>query len=272
MRRVPDFINYVAGAVLLVFAAVLLVNSGINPANLANRIHHENVDRGYRNFYQLDIRLHRNPLRQAAVYLPIYSITEKEDVKGFLGRFGMGCAEIFHYEDYFLAKCGLRTLRAFHFLDLVEYTGVATEQGDPIYQRKARSIAEDFARQNLFLQSPYNLEAVEHEKGFTITFFEDLGKIPNTAFPTVMEVDVFGNILFVSHFYFEYEELGRGDLLTPHAAMQALPQDHEGKIRIKKYELVYAFENSILQPVYIFSGTYPNGSKFEAQVPAIRFD
>ncbi|MCL2619495.1 MAG: hypothetical protein FWD97_00995 [Defluviitaleaceae bacterium] len=271
-NRMPDFFNYTAGAVLLVLAAVLIVGSGVNPGNLANRVHHETFDRSYRNFYQSDIRLHRNPLRQTAVYLPMYSVTEESDLQRFLTSFEMEHAEIFEYEDYFLAKCGHRLLRAFRFLDLIEYEGVSNPIGGEIYERKARSIAEDFARQRLFLQLPFDVETKQHEGGFTVTFIENLGKIPNRAFPTVVEVDNYGNITHVSHFYFEYEELGRGDLITPHAAMTLLPQNHEGKIRIKKYELAFVFADSILQPVYIFNGTYPDGSPFQAQVSAVHFN
>ena len=254
MRRTPDLLNYGIGAVLLVLAAVVLVNSGVNPGGLANRIHHETVDRSYRNFYQSDIRLHRNPLRQSAVYLPMYSVTEEGGLQTFLSNFDMTCAEIFEYDDYFLAKCGLRLLRVFRFLDLVEYEGVSLPGPGSveIYGRKARSIAEDFARGNLFLQYPFDVETVQHSRGFTVTILENLGKIPNRAFPTTIEVDNFGNITFVSHFYFEYEELARGDLITPHTAMTLLPQNHEGRVRIKKYELAFTFKDSILQPVYTF--------------------
>lgn len=271
-NKTPDFYNYAAGALLLVLAAVLIVNSGVNPGNLANRVHHETFDRSYRNFYQSDIRLHRNPLRQTAVYLPMYSVTEEADLQRFLTNFEMENAEIFEYQDYFLAKCGYRLLRAFRFLDLIEYEGVVSTTGAKIYEHEAQIIAEGFAQQHLFLQPPFDTETKYHENGFTITFIENLGKIPNRAFPTVIEVDNHGNVIHISHFYFEYEELGRGDLITPHAAMTLLPQNHQGKIRIKKYQLAFVFADSILQPVYIFSGTYPDGSPFNAQVPAIRFD
>jgi hypothetical protein len=271
MRKPSDFLYYVAGTLCLVFSIFLLFQSDFSPINLTNRIYFERPDRSYRDFYQSDLPLHRNNLRQAAVYLPIYSITEYDDIWPFIESFGMEGAEISQTDEYFLIQDGPRTLRIYEFLDLLEFEQHPTNPlNETIDDDKAKAIAKDFVKQNLLIRGPYEIELKRADNKILINIIQTLGKIANRAFPSEIVMDYFGNILFARHFYFEYEELGRGDLMTASAAMAALPRNHSGKARITAFELAYVFSESILQPAYVFHGYYPCGQPFSHFVTAIK--
>ncbi|MDR2167259.1 MAG: hypothetical protein LBE35_05345 [Clostridiales bacterium] len=275
MRRPTEWIYYIAGTLCLVFSIFLLFQSSLSPLNLTNRIiydRNDRSDRSYREYYQSDLPLHRNNLRQAAVYIPIYSITEIDDISQFIKAFDMEDAQISEREEYFQIQDGKRTLRIYKFLDLLEFEQrpIAPEN-EPICDSEAKDIARAFAEKHLFLLGAHEIEIGREENKIHLTIIETLGKIPNKAFPTQIVLDNYGNIRTVSHFYFEYEELGRGDIMTAQAAMSSLPRAHSGQARITHYELAYIFSESILQPTYIFHGNYPDGRPFAHHVSAVKY-
>jgi len=274
MRRPREYIYYIGGTLCLVLSAFLLFQSGIMPSTLTNRIYINNSARGYKDYYYSDISLHRNNLRQAAAYLPLYSVTEQADMFRFLASFEMEQATIYETEEFFLAAShDGRHLQIYKFLDKLIYSSLTVrDTNEPeISVGRAKEIAQEFVKRHLFLAGEYEIGVQRSDVGFEIQFVENLGKIPNKAFPTIIMVDNFGNIVSAKHFYFEYEELGRGDLMTAASAIAYLPRNHSGRIRITNYELIYIFEYSILQPVYLFRGYYPDGSPFSATVAALKF-
>jgi len=278
MRKPRDYIYYIGGTLCLVLSAFLLFQSGLIPTNLTNRIYVDNTVRGYRDYYHFDISLHRNDLRQAAAYLPVYSITEQEDMSKFLASFGMDQVALYDGGDYYRAKTDDgRQLRIYKFLDKLVYLSENGERGEAevaaeVAGEEAKEIAKDFVKQHLFMAGSFEASVRTYGVGHIVSFVETLGKIPNRAFPTTVVVDAFGNIVSAEHYYFDYEELMRTDLKTPAQAIAYLPRNHSGRVRIMSFELVYIFENSILQPAYIFKGQYPDGSDFAAIVNALKFD
>jgi hypothetical protein len=277
MRRHTDYIYYFVGTLCLVCSAFLLLYSGFSPESLStrmipNRIIYEKTDRGYRDFYSSDLPLHMDSLRQGAVFVPVYSVTDDSEFLGLLRSFGMEGACVYHEEEYSLAKKDGRSLRVYRFLNLLEYESTLCQAAIlwDIGNIEARDIAAAFAREHLFLKEPFETEITRNGDLIVVAFYENLGKILNRAFPTFITLDNRGNIREVSHFYFEYEELGRSDIMTPRAALADLPRNHEGKIRITDFELAYVFTNSVLQPTYTFIGITEDGSAFSYCVVALK--
>ncbi|MCL2354262.1 MAG: hypothetical protein FWC69_06520 [Defluviitaleaceae bacterium] len=279
MRRFPNFFYYFAGTICLAFSVFLIFNMSSYPERLANNMVYHRIDTSYRSFYDVNIppyTLNQDALRQAGVYLPIYSITYEEDLGEFLSSFSMEHATITPSEDYFVAKYDGRLLRVYKNLDLIEFeqspSSLSTDPfKPPITNNQALDIANHFIVAHSFLQQPFSTHISREAGIINITFTPLLGKIENQAFPTTITLDEAGNVLHFRHFYFEYEELARGDIITAHMALSYLPQDHIEQITITGYHLAYVFEESILQPAYIFKGHYPDGSPFESQVSALRF-
>ncbi|MCL2169752.1 MAG: hypothetical protein FWB74_06995 [Defluviitaleaceae bacterium] len=291
MRKPNESIYYIAGTLCLIFSVFLILQTGLSPANFANRIFREDraVDRGYSEYYRSELSLHKNSLRQAAVFLPVYSLTTDGDVARFMEAFGMEGAAVSVYPDYFRADCGGgRVLRIYRYMDLIEFemdpgtvpspaspdraAKVPKDVGQsPISSVRAGEIAKEFAQSHFYMNLPHDVAVTGRDGGFHVSLIELLGKIPNLAFPTTITMDNYGNILTATHFYFEYEELARGDIMTPRAALPALPREHVGQATIESYELVYIFAQSILQPAYIFRGYYPCGTPFTHPVSAIKY-
>jgi len=274
MRRPSEFIYFVAGTLCLILSVFLVLQSDFSPLSLSNRIFFENTDRSYKDYYQSDLKLHKNSLRQAAVYLPMYSVTTDEDVQRFAESFGMDMDLAQHFDDYVLLANDTHLLRIYSFLDLIEYEKFSDSapKDTPICCADAKEIARNFAKDNLYMHLPFELELSRCADAITVTLTESLGKIPNLAFPTTITFDTHGNIISAIHFYFEYEELARGDLSSPHFAMSKLPKLCQSgeKIRITQHKVAYVFADSILQPTHIFQGYYPDGNAFIYHVPAIR--
>jgi hypothetical protein len=262
----------------LVCSAFLLIYSGFSPEGLANWAVRESVDRGYRDFYSSDLPLHVDSLRQGAVFVPVYSITEEDELGSILGSFNMGDADVSYEGEYFLAQAADgSSLKVYRYLNLLEWEAPPCINGlceRPILwdigNIEAKNIATAFAREHLFLIEPYDTKVEAGGGLVAVTIYEEMGKILNRAFPTRIVLDKQGNVREVSHFYFEYEELGRGDIMSPRAALASLPRDHEGIIRITDCELSYAFINSVLQPAYIFRGLHPDGSMFSYCATALK--
>jgi len=275
MRRPQDYIYYIGGTLCLVLSAFLLFQSGFISDALTNRAYINNPARTYRDYYYSDIPLHRNDLRQAAAFLPIYSITEKDDVARFLTSFALEEAILYEDDEYFLLRCeGGVELRIYRFLDKLVYSfePQPSHENNQVSIEKAEEIARNFVKRHLFLTGGFDTTATIYFDGYLISFFENLGKIPNKAFPTTVLVDGFGNVVAVEHFYFEYEELLRADLLTAAEAAAHLPRNRSGRGRINNVELVYVFADSILQPAYIFRGVYENGEGFVHVVNGLKFE
>jgi len=277
MRKYTNFLYYSIGVFCLAFSALLLFNSSfLSPQSLSNRIIHEKIDRGYRDFYVSSLPLHMNDLRQGAVFVPIYSLTDDDELNSILNSFKMQNARLTCEDEYCHAVTqDGRSLKIYRFLNLLEYENLSAGNGILLGLRdigniEAKDIAAAFAKEHLFLTEPFETSVAQNGDLFTVTFYEHLGKILNKAFPTRITLDKNGNIQTISHFYFEYEELGRSDIMSPQAALAALPRDHQGKIRITDVQISYTFINSILQPTYTFQGTNPDGTPFSHPIIALK--
>ena len=271
MQKPRERLYFAGGMVCLILSGFLLFYGGMfhevfSPTN-------DNYAHRYQNYYQSDIALNSNSLRQAAVYLPIYSITEEVDLQQFLENFNLEDAQIYNNEDYFKAELDGKILRVYKFLDLIEYEANGNNQHahEIISKENATEIAKNFASNHFFMQQPFETKTTKNGDFFTITFTENLGKIPNKDFQSFVLIDFYGNITSAKHFYFEYEEIGRKDMLTPRQAAASLPQHNQPKKSITNYEIAYIFQNSVLQPAYIFQIRCQNNQQTSHAIPALKF-
>lgn len=265
---------YSAGIVCLVLAAAIVANLLVAPGGFVNTIAtlNEKAKDDYRLYYQIDFPVPKNSLRLGTVYLPLYSYREKDCITPFLASLFMENAEITELDEYFEAHTSHEILRIYKFIDLLEYESTEkSAAGKPINKDTAVAIAKAFMEGFLPHSKPYDTETVHNEDEIIITFTQSLSNIPNRAFPTQITMDTHGNITKATHFFFDYEPLGTTDIITVRSALAQLPRNHEGKIRLHGFELIYAFEDSILMPFYCFHGQLPCGSDIEYHVMALKF-
>ena len=266
MRKPNEWIYYIAGTLCLILSAFLVLQSDFSPINLSNRIYFETSKSDHRQFAG---SLNKNNLRQAAVFLPAYSPTCYDAIKHFTEIFDMQNAAEEINKDYTMIATPYSTLRVYHFLNLIEYERnrpLNPQMQENISNKDAEIIASQYAEKFLLLQKPYEVSVIRQAASIEVIFQEVLGKIKNHAFPTKVTLDLHGNLLAISHFHFEYEEIARGDLMTAYAALQSL----NTPISSLQHELAYIFMQSILQPVHIFTGKYTCGTSFTHHIPAIK--
>jgi len=269
MRR---SVYYGAGIFCLVASAMILLNTNILPFNLANSLTQMQYDNGYRDYYHIGFTMPRNGLRQGTVYLPVYSDRERGELWQVVLPFSMVDAEIIEADEYFEMITDGELLRVYRYLDLLEYESFIRDRaGEQIDESKARKVAEEFLEEFLPNKKPYDVVVWLDDGGWVVRFAEKLGGLPNTAFPTVITVDGYGNVVSASHYFFEYEILGVADVITVRAALAQLPREEGRRVHLNRYELVYGFEDSVLVPVYRFYGKCAGGIEFEGVVGALRW-
>ena len=274
MRK--KYYYYTGGVLCLILSVLIILDSGILSFDAkemaANAV-------GYKDHYQTDFPMPKNSLAVGTAWIPIYSIGVERSVSELLAAFDMPSAEIAEYDEYFEAfypnsSSPSKTLRIYNTLDLIEYVnytkGFTSEE--IITDDKALEIADAFLHNTSLYAPPYYKEITRDGNEIKLSYAKYLESLPNFAFPTYIIMDLSGNITSVSHFYFEYEAIGNADIITVKQALALLPQCSEnGKIHIHNYQLVYAFEDSIVVPAYRFRGQRPCGGVFEEYVNALKF-
>ena len=267
-------IFYGAGIACLLLAAAIIANLWITPGGLVNTIStlSKKADDDYRLHYQVDFSMPKNSLRLGTVYLPVYSYREQDCIAPSLTSFSMENAEITEFEKYFEAQTADKILRIYKIIDLLEYENTGKNGvGNPVDDKAAAAMAKAFMDDFLPHSKPYATEIIHSKDEVLVTFIPYLSNIPNCAFPTQITMDTYGNITKASHFFFDYEPLGTADIITVRSALYMLPHNHEGKIRLRSCELIYAFEESVLMPFYHFRGLAPCGSDIEHHIMALKF-
>ncbi|MCL2350783.1 MAG: hypothetical protein FWC67_04820, partial [Defluviitaleaceae bacterium] len=141
---------YGGGAVCLVMAALLLFNTSIVPVNIANDMLRVKIDNGYKEYYDISFVMPKNNLRQGTVWLPVYSVREREHLWQVILPFAMSDAEIVEHHEYFEAAVEGERLRIYRFIDLLEYENLENKQtSGQIDEAVARRIAKEFLEQFL---------------------------------------------------------------------------------------------------------------------------
>lgn len=265
---------YWAGAFCLVLSVVFVSTTRFPASKLTNVIIYDRLDTGYRDFYSIGFNMPKNSLRQGAVYLPIYSYREQECILQFLTAFSMEGAEITETDEYFEALDAEGVLRVYRFIDLLEYENLRNyASGRPISNENAVLAAQSFMDRFLPHQKPYNtgVSRDSDDGKIVVKFTGYLSNLPNQALTSQITLDQSGNIIRARHFFFDYEVLDAADIITVKSALAELPRDHDEKIHLSGYSLIYDFEDSVLMPFYHFEGKTACGEPFSYQVCALKF-
>lgn len=265
-------VYYGAGIFCLVASAIILLNTNVLPFNLSNNVSQVQIDSGYKEYYHIGFPMPKNSLRQGTVYLPVYSENERESLWRIVVPFSMGNAKIIENDEYFEVAADGEILRIYRYIDFLEYENLQEGRaGKPIDGSAANEIAKEFLEELLRYKKPYDMTVQRDGDNWIVKFAGHLSGLANNAFPTEITLDAYGNVVRVSHYFFEYEALGSADIITVRAALSQLPREDGRRVHLKGYELAYAFEDSILVPVYKFYGKCADGVEFEEFVSALKF-
>ncbi|MCL2415652.1 MAG: hypothetical protein FWD01_02460 [Defluviitaleaceae bacterium] len=258
---------YIFGGIFIFLAGLIFLNIANSSASLANRIvPKENMI--------VDANIGNEITEQMEVFLPKYGVNDEESVYIFQSIFGMNEIPFDTFDEFFEFVDDNGALRVYRYLDFIEYfnfkEGAAKNtENEMLTTAAAQGLATQML-QNYFPNFRYmDIEIKEHQNGFDIAFFPPLYDLPNLGFPTEIFLDSFGNLLSLSHYYFDYEPLGSADMIP----LAEILNNHGLNFDyLVSYKLVYGFEDSILQPIYQFFGIDDYGQEFMKYIRALRFN
>lgn len=279
-------IYYLLGTVFLILAASLFIDfsylgrkitNGLYRLGLLNDFDEEAViqnKEAINDIYKTSFRFSQYQEDECATYIPQYDGNTAEQAVQYAELFDMPADKYIDDETAYIYKNENIELSVYKYINLLHYENTSAEKADP--QKKLASNQEAINAALEFLQNhglslKYSETVVNFENNtYMITFADKLSGIVNYAFPTSVTVDGAGEVVAMDYYYFSYERLSRCRLKTMKQAFYELPVDFsEGtKIDLNRCTLVYEYENSILQPAYLFEGELQGGGTFRCFVNA----
>lgn len=292
---------FLLGLVLTVLATFLLAKAFSDPTDLMrardNGAGREGAGREVRSLvearYELGFDFPRRSMGRAALFIPEYDFIEREQAALYLYFFDIGevqsdvsgCASTCEDDDFyrFVGEYGELWVNRFYNRIVLRFcrlnpANTGTNQDDQtLTEVKARRIAVDFMESSPLPFSYDEAEVYDHDDGFCVIFYREVGGLILRDHPTTVCLDVYGNVLAMDYYYLAYEQIATVALLTMRDAFYALPP-FEGelsrdRVKLVSADLVYRFLDSILQPVFVFEGHgMVSGEAFRYYVNAARFE
>ena len=105
----------------------------------------------------------------------------------------------------------------------------------------------------------------------TVRFYAEIDGVRDCAFPTAVTFNANNAAERIEMYSFKYERLGAVKVLDAETAVFHLPLTEE-RVTLETYELVYFFEDSVIQPAWLFKGAREGGAPFEAFTRAANLD
>jgi hypothetical protein len=207
-------------------------------------------------------------------YVPKPFRASAESVRKYAVLFGMESAGITEGAEAFTLRNGAERLIIHKDAAFIEYENAGETRPDapPRSDEEAVRRAEDFlAERGLF--TPYEeVKALKApDGGFTLSFINRLGNLKNYAFPQVVRLDAQGRVTGADYYFISYEKIGSGEIKTMEEALAELPPAGE-EVDLRKGQLVYFYENSVVQAAWFFEGETGREREFECFIPATVYD
>jgi hypothetical protein len=256
-----------------VFALALLANARFIPIRIAGVAREADdssaalVDRVYDpNFVFAD-----PPALEAGIYLPKYDLTAPEEAERLASRFGIDAAATETDDRYFFVS---ETGR----LAVDKYGGgvaFASEGGETPGEWDPTALAIETLQG--YGISTECISAAERAAGGRriVELFAGLEGRADMSAPRRLTFDAEGRLLELRCSFARYERIATARIMTTRAAYALLPTDSpdkDGRIDLKRCELVFIAADSVIQPAYLFTGATPGGANFSYFVKAAVYD
>jgi len=287
MKKILHAFIYGMSIFLLIAAAAMFIDFSHINNRLTNFLVNagiigfdEGVDREQRAqvnaIFNTSFQFSRSRIEMAMTYIPIFEINELSVAEQFARDFSMPTCSVTETDISFIFHCEERTLTIYKYINNIVYLANninAKAHATPISLQDAKIIGAQFMQMHNLPLSFNEVVVNQSNNTFVITYVSKLSGLLNYAFPTAIKMDETGFIYSVEHYFFSFERLAQCSLKTMRQAFYELPTDFPPatQIDLKRATLVYIFENSILQPAYLFEGEFKDGGTFRAFVNAARF-
>ncbi|GHV40691.1 hypothetical protein FACS189490_06280 [Clostridia bacterium] len=270
-----DKVYYILGAVLLCFSAFLLVNA-LSPKSVITLTYYDSVAEDaherVEELYKLSFTMKKARPDSMVSYVPEQSSAFFEDAENILNKFSMKDFTVTETEESAVYENGEASVEIYKFWKTIVYENYIwkTERHEKITPLKAAGIAREFLKERVFNYSGITEIAPNDSGGFDVSFYYKFAGVLCRAFPTVVSLDGYGNVFKLSYNETDYDKLGVSKIKTMREAYYGLSADADEKADLKKCELVYFYADSVVQPVYLFSGER-GGKSFTEFVRAAKY-
>lgn len=259
--------------IVLLFSLIILNYKPITIKNNINNKYKNSVTRkNLDNIYSSNFELKNFKNKKPKIFMPKFDINTLEEADFFATLFNL--KNHVDTEDYFKYSNKQESLKVFKYINLITYEKNNKDKNynkDIINKDESISLLIDFMEER-FLPITYSDIIVDDKKNdiYEIKFLSEIDGINNHAFNTSGVVSSFGEILNLNYFYLDLQKIDICNIKSIDEAYLELPVDslNNLKIDIQEVDLVYIYENSIIQPAYYFKGKKPDGELFEHYVKA----
>ncbi|MCL2852535.1 MAG: hypothetical protein FWE20_05825 [Defluviitaleaceae bacterium] len=227
--------------------------------------------------YTFHIELSAVSPGDASTYLPRYEPVDESTAARFFESFGIRGAPqgIIETGDIFFGADNRAMLTIYKFERTLSYATFfepSPANQDPIDPERAAELAREFVAARALYTPHHEIETKFDGASFDLTFVNRLGGLKNYSFNTILSLDRYGRVLEFTYSDMTFERLSTHSLISPKEASLFLPADpDDSHVHITSVELVKTFENSIVQPAYLFQGVREDGSTFRSFVLAAQF-
>lgn len=255
---------YIAFLFLLAF---LTLNARFLPEELAASSYYGEDSQ----IYLLSFPLPKTTPGTINTYMPEYKPVSPETARFYGGLFDMRDNET-ETEEYYIYQNQEGSIYIDKNIGYLRYETAERPQpaGVTVSPEEALQKALQFIEGRLLFLS-YEESKVRFDGEFyEVIFVNLLSNIQNYAHPVKVMLDPYGQVLTMDYYFITYKRLGSTHIKSMAEAFWELPVDFpEGvKIPLTQCRLVYYYENSILQPAYLFEGSYPGDKSFSSFVKA----
>lgn len=277
---------YLFGSVFLILAAAIFADFSFLNRRITNALFQigspdnyeqevtQQTKEAVKDIYKTSFLFSKYKTDTVTTYIPRYDINTAEQAAQYASLFDILVNEYVDNENAYIYRSEDRSLSVYKFINLIHYENTLAEKsglpGKIVSNEQAVSTALKFIKAH-GLSLKYSETVVNFEDGtYMVTFADKLGDIADYAFPTVVVVNDAGEVVSMDYYYFAYERLASCSVKPMKQAFYELPVDfpENTKIDLNRCTLVYTYENSILQPAYLFEGELAGGGTFRCFVNA----
>ncbi|MCL2702395.1 MAG: hypothetical protein FWE91_02140 [Defluviitaleaceae bacterium] len=260
------------GVLLTSFAMILFAGSLIRPGNLGayvlqtqNRLEipiDATLKEAVEATYDVSFAFPRRGTENVSLYIPEYDYIEFEQAELYLNTFDIGALIRGGEEDdggafhIFKGEKGELHVNKYYNRIIARFIGpFYGDSANPLDQESVLHAALEYI---IGTSLPFDYAvstAARQDGGWSVSFYREIGGLICRDHPVSITLDAYGNILGVDYYLLSYEKIAQASLITTREAYYSLPPlCVDSKVDLKKCALVYKFEDSILQPVYLFEG------------------
>lgn len=203
-------------------------------------------------------------------YVPKYTITDPDTAVLYAELFGLP-KEYSETTDSYVFSDHTGTLFADKYAPVLRYEIAhrGTEHAE-MTDFDAIQAATDFIDSKMLVLFYDEVRVHFDGQQYRVDFINRLGNLRNFAFNNRVIIDKSGHVCSLEYYLIQYERISACRVMSAAKAASFLPKT-DMTVLLSDCRLVYIYENSILQPAYLFEGSASGGKSFECFIKAGEF-